>query len=501
MSLDHNNNTDRGDNEYDDNTLLLLTSPMSSPNRHRTTSASPSSPTPTPLSPQSQARKYVAKNDPNLTFFEEGGKPRWKCGFCHSTFAWNPTKVVLHFARQGGNDIKPCSNVSEQFKGFYNTLYAYKMKQTKEKNAKAAIRDNAIDRNNIDIAAKYEQTRKRPKLNRYYSTPMTGTTSSTTKNTFQLKLTDRDTNLETRLTSAIADFIFSCGLSFGTAEHPMFKKVILLAKHAGTKYVPPNRKLVSTVLLDISYQHLQESQLKNLTKQAHLFGLSMYGDGATVHRMPLLNILASGVFEPAAVLDIVDATEHLQGGGTKDATYIANITQPYIDQLEKMCPNSVDYLSFDGAGNVQKAGRILAAKYPRIVVTHGAEHVISLFFHDCFTKLPLFSSLHKLERKIYQLLSGGRHTAVAVFKDHVNEIYHQRGIGLFRPAGTRMAGNAIALMRALRLREAIISTTNSPHFKKLKVILLKQLPTNNSMHAHISHAHQSQTILFFFPII
>ena len=48
----------------------------------------------------------------------------------------------------------------------------YKMKQTKEKNAKAAIRDNAIDRNNMDIAEKYEQTRKRPKLNPYYSTPI-----------------------------------------------------------------------------------------------------------------------------------------------------------------------------------------------------------------------------------------------------------------------------------------------------------------------------------------
>jgi hypothetical protein len=32
------------------------------------------------------------------------------------------------------------------------------------------------------------------------------------------------------------------------------------------------------------------------------------------------------------------------------------------------------------AANFQKAGKILQTHYPRIVLTHGAEHVLSLFF-------------------------------------------------------------------------------------------------------------------------
>jgi hypothetical protein len=46
--------------------------------------------------------------------------------------------------------------------------------------------------------------------------------------------------------------------------------------------------------------------MNSLSKEANMYGLSLFGDGATVHRMPLMNILATGVHEPSAVLAIVD---------------------------------------------------------------------------------------------------------------------------------------------------------------------------------------------------
>ena len=53
-------------------------------------------------------------------------------------------------------------------------------------------------------------------------------------------------------------------------------------------------------------------------------------------------------------------------------------------ELEVHGPNSLsgatDLVFFDGATNVQNAGKILAALHPRISVGHGAEHVVSLFF-------------------------------------------------------------------------------------------------------------------------
>ena len=77
-------------------------------------------------------------------------------------------------------------------------------------------------------------------------------------------------------------------------------------------------------------------------------------------------------------------------------TYIAGIIQPYIQAFENSSPKCVDYLSFDGAGNVQRAGNILAAKFPRIIVTHGAEHVLSLYFQDCF-KLSVEITIKRIE--------------------------------------------------------------------------------------------------------
>jgi hypothetical protein len=40
------------------------------------------------------------------------------------------------------------------------------------------------------------------------------------------------------------------------------------------------------------------------------------------------------------------------------------------------------FLIFDGASNVQKAGKILETKFPRSYTLHGGEHVVALFFSD-----------------------------------------------------------------------------------------------------------------------
>ena len=56
----------------------------------------------------------------------------------------------------------------------------------------------------------------------------------------------------------------------------------------------------------LSYTSRIAKYVKNLELDADVYGLSMFGVGATVWTMPLMNILESGVGEPAAVLDIVD---------------------------------------------------------------------------------------------------------------------------------------------------------------------------------------------------
>ena len=124
-----------------------------------------------------------------------------------------------------------------------------------------------------------------------------------------------------------------------------------------------------------------ERNIEELNKEADVFGLAFLGDGARVKQMPLLNVLASGKNLPATVLEIVGCSGHLSNGGKKDSIFVAKVFLPHLLKLDP-CKTRTDLVFFDGATNVQKGGRILEAKYPRVTVLHGVEHVTTLFFSD-----------------------------------------------------------------------------------------------------------------------
>ena len=75
-------------------------------------------------------------------------------------------------------------------------------------------------------------------------------------------------------------------------------------------------------------------------------------------------------------------------GGKKDASYVAEIFMRRIKDIDTT-GHSTDVFFFDGASNVQKAGQILKAYYPRAYSLHGGEHVISLFFSDMAQLEPI----------------------------------------------------------------------------------------------------------------
>ena len=76
----------------------------------------------------------------------------------------------------------------------------------------------------------------------------------------------------------------------------------------------------------------------------------------------------------------------------KDAHYIALLFETHLLVLDPQ-KTLVDLFFFDGASNVQKAGRLLSVKYPRAVCLHGSEHVVSLFFSDLANMRPFKVSL------------------------------------------------------------------------------------------------------------
>ena len=182
-----------------------------------------------------------------------------------------------------------------------------------------------------------------------------------------------------RVEMAIADFFHAQNIPDAVVESPEFKRLVRQCRLVDNTFVIPNKKKIGGELLDINFENIKEINKTNLLKEAAVFGIVLMGDGATIHRMPLLNILAMSGNTPPLTIGILDCTSHMASGGKKDATYIADI---FAEKVEEYDPNhqSTDLFYFDGAASVQKAGRVLMATYPRTFCYHGGEHVVALFF-------------------------------------------------------------------------------------------------------------------------
>ena len=128
---------------------------------------------------------------------------------------------------------------------------------------------------------------KSPERNQ--TTPQKGSIFFTGDNNTQKMMTPN----ETRLTVAITNLIISEGLSFNLSQKPRFKKVLQLAITVSKCYQPPTRKLISKDLLDVIHDLNMESNFSLIEKQSEILGLLFLGDGATISRIPLLNILVS----------------------------------------------------------------------------------------------------------------------------------------------------------------------------------------------------------------
>jgi len=399
----------------------------------------------------------TTKKDPLGNEYKE-----WTCLHCGTAFkGWNATKVTYHLAKEKGADIRPCTGVqSKEERELYNVLFKQHANKKKAKNnAKEGLNREIESKQAQTVAAWREQSSRRAKHRRIGSIGSVASKQSNQSTSHQTKIAVDAPNPDAAsdLTIAIADFIYSEGLPFSLVESPKLQRILTCAKLASSTYIPPSRKEIGDTLLTETYEVHIKIQDNNLCKDADVFGLCLFGDGATVKRMPLINILASGAHLPAAVLEIVNCQHHLAEGGKKSAEYIAELFKPHMERLDPH-KQRVDLLYFDGASNVQKAGRILQEYYPRVTCLHGAEHVVSLIFQD-ICKMPEVKLLIHTYRKIYAWFgSGAHHKPYAAFKKHATKINRNKPIGLLRAADTRMAGHIIALLRLLRLQKALVAT-------------------------------------------
>lgn len=445
-------------------------------------------------------------------YVDKDGCQQWKCLWCGKSFLhWNATKALFHVNKESGGNVRRCSsnNIDQAHKTEYRRLLQKYSQQKQSQKTLVESKKRSLDEYLADAGKAYNSTRKRnpsPAIASHTQSPAeptsivqptaahlkfgdetpTNTPTDVVPRYYQQKLSDVvDPQSEAQLTMAIADLIHSCGLPFSLASHHKFQRVLTLAKVASKKYIPPGRNKVAGELLDLNYQIYKQKMMEMLQKDADIYGITFFGDGATVKKSPLINILASSVHLPVGCLRIVDCTGHLESDGKKDASFISQLFLPHVMEMEDKVPKCTDLVIFDGASNVQKAGQLLAAKFPHISVIHGAEHVISLFYRDVFN-LREFEILKRLNRLIYRYFgSGAMHSPYAIFSKHSRDHNGGKAIGLIRAADTRMAGHVISIMRTLRLKHPLISTITSASFIQGKFKVSRRRYCWVSIHTNI----------------
>ena len=116
---------------------------------------------------------------------------------------------------------------------------------------------------------------------------------------------------ERKLSLVINHLCVAHALPLSLPESPLFKKMLIHARNTNNTYKPPSRYEMSGDLLAANYVAYQRDQLNKLLMNVDIFGLGIFGDGATIVKVPMMNILACSAGNPSCVLDVVDCTDHV----------------------------------------------------------------------------------------------------------------------------------------------------------------------------------------------
>ena len=238
------------------------------------------------------------------------------------------------------------------------------------------------------------------------------------------------------------------------------------SKVVGTDFEIPKRSQIGGSLLDLNFQTKYEHNEENLLKNADVFGLAFLGDGATIKRMPLMNILAMCGDVPPITISVQECTDHMQDDGKKVASYFATLFEAKVREYDRSNILTGAFF-FDGASNVQKAGEILVAKFPHYFCFHGGEHVISLFFSSISKIKPIRLLMLKTCRLYNIFGSGANHGIYSQFMLQSAHFNDGGELGLLRGAGTRFATWFYAMHRLLCLKQALLATIHLQQFIQL----------------------------------
>jgi hypothetical protein len=112
--------------------------------------------------------------------------------------------------------------------------------------------------------------------------------------------------------------------------------------------------------------------------------------------------IACSVSNPSMVLDVFDCSQHAAEGGKKDAEYLVKTMLPKLKEIDPQ-RELIDLITFDGAGNVQNAAKLLTLHFPRASVGPAIEHVVSLVFDKAMRIRPI-NELCRIAKMVSKVL-------------------------------------------------------------------------------------------------
>ena len=111
---------------------------------------------------------------------------------------------------------------------------------------------------------------------------------------------------ERSLSVAIAHYIIANSLPFNHSEDILFKRVLVHSRQVNNSYRPPLKDEVAGDLLQSVFDAYYVKEVTALLREADIFGISVYGDGATINTVPQINVMAASPNNPGCILDVID---------------------------------------------------------------------------------------------------------------------------------------------------------------------------------------------------
>ena len=112
----------------------------------------------------------------------------------------------------------------------------------------------------------------------------------------------------------MAHWLLANSKNHNEGDDPLFRRMVQEMQQCGSDYKPPTRHSISGRLLEATYKSYYEEEYDKFLQDENIYGATIFGDGATITGVPMINVLASSLGNPSFVLDVIDCSEHMREG-------------------------------------------------------------------------------------------------------------------------------------------------------------------------------------------